>query len=341
MVFSIVGYDQVDPAQVLELNLLGLGYPLTAERATRLRSTEERLAPWMALYAVEDGLVIGQVGAMRVTLETRNGPEDFGALWAVCTRPDRTGQGVATRLVAETHRRFGALGLRHSLLTTSRERVAHHLYERLGYRDLVVFGQVMALPLAAAAPPAAGAPAELQPVPAGDRESIFRIYSEATADHLGFAHRSRRFAEAAAAAGDASGPAGDVTSGGFLVVRPPAAGAIPDETAPAVGYVVVEPGREVVRILEAVTLPSHDLALTLAAVRRAFPRQIVVYRGILTGEAGKAVGRAGFGSVVEGPGVLMVADLGVEDPPGPDLGRLRETLGMDEELFFFGGLDST
>lgn len=296
---------------MLALNLFGLGYPLTPERVARIRATEERLAPWLALYAVEGGQAVGQVGVMRVSLETRDGPEEFGALWAVCTRPDWTGRGVATSLIGEAHRRMREWGL--SAVTEE------------------------------------------------ERGLINDLYSRAVAGRLGFTHRSPRFAEAAVAAGDVSGPVGDVSRGGLLLLRDGREAGSARTRWAASGYVVAEVGPEVVRVVEAVVLPDRDLAGALAAVRAAYPERAVLYRGVLSGRVNEALGRAGFVHRGGGNGVIMAACLGPQGPeerargngceeraPGSarggelvDLDRLRDRQGVGEESFLFGGLDAT
>src|SRR4030042_882162 len=105
-------YAGVQPRDVLVLNLLTLGYSLDAVRVAAIREREARMEPFLALYAFEDGAVLGQVGAMRTTVETGAGPERFGALWAVATHPDHMRRGVASHLIGQVHGRFRAQGIR-------------------------------------------------------------------------------------------------------------------------------------------------------------------------------------------------------------------------------------
>jgi len=365
---DILEYDQVDPQQALALNLFGLSYFLDRRLVEDMRATEDRLAPFVALYAVENGTVLGQVGVMRVTLETTSGPETFGALWAVTTRPDRTRQGVASRLIGEAHERMREWNLRYSLLTTSRSLVAHALYVKHGYRDLLAFKQALAPPLGQTlvgpalpqeewdlAALAAAEPGENGQAAGADLALIHNLYSASVRGRLGFVHRSPSTVKGAIAAGDLS-------LGNILVFR---------RRGHPAGYAIIEQEARVARVREMRLALEDDAAAraALLAVRVAFADKTVLVR-VSEPWPTRALSEAGFTSGTEGPGVLMVADiLSRDDPGGGDgaegaggpgsqssrggracearhettdvVARLRETLGIDRGLFVFGGLDST
>ncbi len=135
---EILEYDQVDPVEVLNLNLLSLAYALTPQRAALIRRLDRRPFPFFGVYAVEDGVVAGQVLIYRLTMTSTNGPEDVGGAGAVCTHPAFSRRGIATRLFDEAHDRMRAAGLRFSTLGTARHRGAYAFYRRQGYED--VFG---------------------------------------------------------------------------------------------------------------------------------------------------------------------------------------------------------
>lgn len=130
-------YDEVDPWEVLHLNLLCLDYALTPERVAFIRRLDPRPFPLFAIYAVEDGIVVGQMGVFRLPMVTVDGFEDVGGIWAVCTHPTFEHRGIATRLMEEAHARMREIGLRFSTLGTKRYRVAHMLYLKQGYEDMV------------------------------------------------------------------------------------------------------------------------------------------------------------------------------------------------------------
>jgi GNAT superfamily N-acetyltransferase len=134
---KIKEYDEVDSWDVLHLNLMCLGYALTPERASLIRMLDRRPFPFLAIYAVEGGTVCGQVGVFRLPMITREGREDIGGIWAVCTHPSFSRHGIASQLLEEAHARMREAGLRFSTLGTNRYRVAHRLYASQGYKDFI------------------------------------------------------------------------------------------------------------------------------------------------------------------------------------------------------------
>ena len=137
---KILEYDEVNALDVFQLNLLALGFALSPEHATHIRRTDPRPFPFLALYAVEDERVIGQVGVFRLPMVTTEGREDVGGVWAVSTHPEYAGRGIASRLLDEAHSCMREAGLRFSTLGTDRFRVAYKLYQQLGYVDTQVLG---------------------------------------------------------------------------------------------------------------------------------------------------------------------------------------------------------
>jgi ribosomal protein S18 acetylase RimI-like enzyme len=133
---NIVDYDNADPFGVLYLNLISLGYALTPERVALIRHLDPRPFPFFAIYAIDDGIVAGQVGVYRLPMVTIEGPEDVGGICAVCTHPAFGRRGLAARLLDEAHTRMRAAGLRFSTLGTNRYRTAYGLYQRQGYVDV-------------------------------------------------------------------------------------------------------------------------------------------------------------------------------------------------------------
>jgi GNAT superfamily N-acetyltransferase len=140
----ILEYDEVDPIKVLELNLLALDFPLTPEHAAHIRRTDERAFPCLAIYAVEDGVLLGQVGIFGLPAVSLEGMLQVGGVWAVSTHPEYSGRGVATLLLNEAHNRMIMAGLRFSTLGTNRYRQAYKLYQHHGYEDMHVFATALA-----------------------------------------------------------------------------------------------------------------------------------------------------------------------------------------------------
>jgi GNAT superfamily N-acetyltransferase len=141
---KIIEYQNADSLNVLHLNRLSLGYPLTSELAARILRSDPRAFPFLGVYAVDDGVVAGQVLVYRLPVITWEGPEDVGGVAAVCTYPVFSHRGVASQLFDEAHQRMRAAGPRFSTLATARHRLAYLLYQRLGYVDLFSFASACA-----------------------------------------------------------------------------------------------------------------------------------------------------------------------------------------------------
>jgi GNAT superfamily N-acetyltransferase len=326
-------YAQVDPDDVLTLNQLALHYHLDAKRMAEAREHDSRLEPYLALYAVEEGKAVGQVGAMCVRLETTGGPEDFGALWAVATHPDYTRRGISSRLIEQVHDRFRERGLQHCYLTTSRSLVAHRVYRRLGYEDFAPAQQHLAAPWSedTGASGASGAGGASHADPSlrwslggpGNADEVVAVYRASVAGRLGFIHRDDRFLHGVVDLGDLAWDELFLLRSGDALL----------------GYAAIKqrPPRSVV-VSELNTLLGVPIDEALIALRRAFAAQYVIHSGVNLPTVDASLERAGFECVsTSGPGVLMMTSL-----TGPtNIGSLRGRLRVESGRFAFGGLDST
>lgn len=186
---KILEYGQVDPLEVLHLNLLCLDFPLTPERAAMIHQQDPRVFPFFCVYAQVDGVVAGQVGVFRLPVVSSTGADEVGGVWAVSTHPSYAGQGIALGLLEEAHARMRTAGLRFSTLGTDRYRVAHRLYEKLGYENVhsspSVIGRRETLPTAI----------ELRAERAGsDRLPLAdQLFEQIAGSYLGFARRHSPF----------------------------------------------------------------------------------------------------------------------------------------------------
>jgi len=187
---EILEYDDVDPLGVLQLNLLALEFELTPEHAAHLRRSDPRPFPFLAVYAVQDDMVLGQVGVFRLPMISTEGREDAGGVWAVSTHPHHAGRGVASLLLNEAHARMREAGLRFSTLGTNRYRVAYQLYRQHGYEDM----QVLATALARWE--TAHQPTRLRAQPPGPEGMDFveKVFEDVAGEYLGFAWRHKPFA---------------------------------------------------------------------------------------------------------------------------------------------------
>lgn len=185
----ILEYGQVDPLEVLHLNMLCLGFQLTPERAEVIHLHDARAFPFFCLYAQVDNAVAGQVGVFRLPVVSTEGADEVGGVWAVCGHPAYTHQGIATRLLEEAHARMRAAGLRFSTLGTDRYRGAHRLYEKLGYQD------VFSSPSMVARRESLPETSALRATPASNETLSLadQLFEQIASGSLGFARRHRPF----------------------------------------------------------------------------------------------------------------------------------------------------
>ncbi len=186
---KILEYNDVDPLKVMYLNKLALDFSLSPELVAHIRQSDPRPFPCLAVYAVEDGAVMGQVGIFRLPMISTAGREDVGGIWAVSTHPQYARRGIASRLLEEAHIRMRAAGLRFSTLGTSRSGVAYNLYRQYGYEETNV------LATALARWETAHQPTRLRAQPPGQQgyDLAEQIYQEIAKDYLGFAWRHMPF----------------------------------------------------------------------------------------------------------------------------------------------------
>jgi predicted acetyltransferase len=186
---KILEYDQVDPQEILFLNLHSLDWPLTPERAKSIRRLDPRPFPFFGLYVVEKGAVAGQVLVYRLPVMSTEGPEELGGVAAVCTHHAHARRGVATTLLEEAHSRMRAAGMRFSTLGTSQYRAAYTFYRRIGYEDLFIptatFSRYDDLQITTAL---RAYPVKLEELPLADD-----LYQRLSSGYLGFSRRHGAF----------------------------------------------------------------------------------------------------------------------------------------------------
>jgi predicted acetyltransferase len=186
---KIVEYNDVDPNEVMYLNQLALNFTLTPEKVAHILKSDPRPFPCLAIYAVEDNIIMGQVGIFRLPMISNEGREDVGGIWAVSTHPQYAGRGVASTLIAEAHARMQKAGLRFSTLGTDRFRVSYKLYRQMGYEETNVWATAFARWETAHQPTRL----EAQPLGGKGYDLVEQIYAEVAQDYLGFAWRHSPF----------------------------------------------------------------------------------------------------------------------------------------------------
>jgi GNAT superfamily N-acetyltransferase len=186
---KIVEYDEADPIKVWYVNQLALDFALTPEWAVHIRKSDPRPFPCLAIYAEEDGNILGQVGIFRLPMVSTQGREDVGGIWAVSTHPQHAGQGIATRLLEEAHMRMRQAGLRFSTLGTSRNRISYGLYRKNGYEDTNVWATALTRWETAHQPTRLRA----QPLGAEGYDFVEQVYTDIAKEYLGFTWRHTPF----------------------------------------------------------------------------------------------------------------------------------------------------
>lgn len=240
---KIIEYNEADPLQVMYVAQLALDFALTPETAARIRQTDPRPFPCLGVYAVEDDIVVGQVGIFRLPMISSEGREDVGGIWAVSTHPQYAGRGVASRLLEEAHNRMREAGLRFSTLGTGRYRVAYSLYRRHGYEETNVWATALARW------ETAHQPTRLRAQPVGEEgyDFVEQIYKDIAKDYLGFAWRYTPFARLRRL----------VNLNDIWVLL---------ENTRVVGYVLAGVDQTMLRISNLVLRPGIDAAESVAAV---------------------------------------------------------------------------
>jgi GNAT superfamily N-acetyltransferase len=187
---KILEYSDVDPLSVLHLTMLALKFPFTPEHAAHIKQTDPRPFPCFTVNAVENDMVLGQVGVFRLPMISTEGREDVGGVWAVSTHPKYAGRGIASALLDEAHTRMRDAGLRFSTLGTSRSGVSHKLYQRHGYVDMNVWATALTRWETAHRPTHLRA----QPLGLEGYDFVEKIFADLASDYLGFAWRHTPFA---------------------------------------------------------------------------------------------------------------------------------------------------
>lgn len=197
---KIVTYDEVDPFDVLDLNVLCFNFALTPELVAKIRRLDRRPFPFFALYAVDQGQLLGQVGVFQVPLMTAEGPSEAGAIWAMCVHPAYSRQGIGSALLREAHRRMRSAGLPFSTLGTSRHWVAHPFYRRHGYLDLAHFASALAQ--RSALPDGVASRWTIRQATPADLPAADDLFRRAAASKTGFSRRQDSFMEMMVQVGD-------------------------------------------------------------------------------------------------------------------------------------------
>ena len=94
----------------------------------------------VSFIGVENGKIVGHVGVMDLATRTIEGNVEYvGGIYGVATLAGYTRKGVCTTLMKKAHEYFREKDYPFSLLSTSPALIAHSLYEKMGYVDILEY----------------------------------------------------------------------------------------------------------------------------------------------------------------------------------------------------------
>lgn len=240
---KILEYDHVDPEKVMFVNKLELDFSLTPEMAEHIRRTDPRPFPCLAVYAVEDDDVLGQIGIFHLPMISTEGREDVGGIWAAVIHPQYSGFGVASRLLDEAHARMREAGLRFSTLGTNRNLAVFNLFRNHGYEDINIWTTAFARWETAHQPTRLRA----QPLGSEGYDFVEQIFDDIAKDYFGFAWRYRPFARLRQ----------DVKPSDIWILR---------ENNNVIGYAIAHLDQTIMSISNVVLQRTIDIAEAIAAL---------------------------------------------------------------------------
>ena len=307
---NILAYNDVDPFEVLNLNLLGRDVVFTPETAAALRRSDQRIFPWLTLNAVERGSVTGQVGAFRLAMVSIEGRMDVGCAWGFVMRPDVKSREPGEGLLEELHARMRAERLSFSVVFANPRMPEFRAFGRLGYRRLHSPGSAFARWHTAYQP------TRLSAGPAGPDgcERVERLFSAIAEPYLGFSRRPSPFP-----------PLRAVNPGHVWIIR---------QAGEAVGFALAHTDQSVLKVSQVVLQPGTNAAEAVAALAgnlRAGYVQVEVNRPAEISD----LRRAGFQLNRPSNGSLMICPL----DPGLTVADARRLFAAGTERFLFSRLD--
>lgn len=310
---QILEYNNVNPVGVLHLNMLALDFSLTPEHAAHILRTDPRPFPCLAVYAVENNVVLGQVGIFRLPMVSTEGREDVGGVWAVATHPQHAARGIASRLLDEAHERIRQAGLRFSTLVTNRYHGAYRLFHRHGYEDMGVWGTAFA--------PwdTAHLPTRLHAQRPGDGGfgQIDRVFEHLAPDYLGFAWRHTPFARMRE----------EVSLDDVWVLY---------QNDQPIGYAITQVDKDMLKISTLLLQDGVDATEAVAAVIAELKTPFVQVKTNRPNET-TSLGRAGYQVAHPDRDAFMLKSL----VPGVTVDDASRLFGIGTDRFLISWLDTT
>lgn len=163
--------------------------PLDFRRMQEARKLGYPTADYFGVCAVEKSKVQSVVRVLRIPYTMANGAkETISAIQGVVTKRERSGRGLARRLLEEVHRREAAADNRFVMLWTGHSIMAHGLYNSMGYVD--VYTPKLAV-RRCDRQKVKQTGYEVRAFRKGDAETVEKLHAESTADRVGFTPRPR------------------------------------------------------------------------------------------------------------------------------------------------------
>ena len=312
---KILEYDEVDGQQVMELNLIALGWFLSPEQAAIIRKVDNTRVPdYFALYAVEKERVLSQVGVVTVDTKTSFGTEKIGFIWGVCTRPKSVRKGYAKKLINEAHERLTHEDIRFSFLGTGKSMVAYHLYDNLGYMDFLTLNRGLKV-----CNKTEKKGLNVTYSSSVRNEIIVELFAKYSEDLLGFVKRPNNFLDVRKA---------------WSWMPYNLIGSFKKGSRP-IGYIIASTEGKLVRIRELCCPKIEDIGKCIATFENKLKPDYLLLDGI-TGSFLKGVfTKFGFNIFTDSWGILMVKDLSDKH----SIKQIQNIYGVEEEKFSMTPID--
>lgn len=267
-------------------------------------------ADYGGLCAIEQGKIASSLAVLRYPLRVRRGVVRCSGLGAVATQQRFSRRGFAQRLIQEAHRRERANGSAFMLHYANRSQVAHALYEKLGYCDVLEFPRAIRLvptlrydlPTGWVWRPSAG----------GDRSPIESLYSSIARLRYGFIREATDWWP---------GP-----EGWFVL----------EHQGKLVAFAKLEKQGRVLACEDAASRPGPSRALLLRCLESEASEEWLMLGTTLLRELRSVLARRKYSISRGSYSVLMARSLG-ESVRSP---RIAHELGADDPDFLVGSMDS-
>lgn len=269
---------------LLPLMEQAFGWPFDPEEFERTIKIDPRLRDsCVGLCALDEGILAGYVGIMSLTTKTVEGNvEKAGGIYGVATLPGRTRQGICRTLLSRAHEYLIENEYRFSFLTTSPTLVAHQLYRKLGYFDVMSFPGAYKVTLKKKK-----SKEKIQPRTKSDFGRMMQIYAMYVKNKMGLVVRDEAYMKMLAKTVKISAKECIVTDRGYVIFKKEA-------KALRIRELVAVDEREMRRLIMLAENMAEDLVYARAVLDPNLQR---VYRSL------------GYSVLREGHGVMMVKEL--------------------------------